>query len=355
MRSFHFADLPDGRPVSGWRFGHPGRIEVEVLDLGARVLRILVPDRTGTTANVALAPAFPADLLGPARYFGATAGRYANRIAGGELPLDGTVHRLKSGEQPHTLHGGPDGFDQRLWQAAVLRRSDSTGIAFTLHSPHGDQGFPGSLTARVTYAVRDDGSLTIDYDATTDAPTVVNLTNHTYFNLGGDTGGTVLDHELGVAAAGFTPVDADLIPLGGPPAPVDGTPFDLRRPYRIGDRLGDTHPQLALAHGGYDHNWVLGDAPASRLRPAATLRHPATGRTLECLTTEPGLQIHTGSLFDHSVMGTGGRTYPPFAGVALETQHFPDSPHRPDYPTTVLRPGERFRSTTVYRFGTDAH
>jgi aldose 1-epimerase len=216
-----------------------------------------------------------------------------------------------------------------------------------LHSPDGDQGFPGSLTVEVTYLLDRDGELTITYRATTDSPTVVNLTNHAYFNLAG--GGTVLDHLLQVDADQYTPVDGELIPIG-PALPVAGTPFDLTETVLIGSRVSDEHSQIRRAGDGFDHNWVL---RGTGLRRAAVLSHPASGRRLECLTTEPGLQIYTGNHFDGSLTGRSGHPYPKYAGIALETQHFPDSPNRPDFPSTVLRPGEEYRSTTVYRLSVD--
>ncbi|WP_405010070.1 aldose epimerase family protein [Kitasatospora sp. NBC_01539] len=347
-----YATLPDGRTVERWTLGAGGSLTAEVLTLGARLQALHVPDRHGRRTNVVLGGATAADLLGEAAYFGATVGRYANRIANGRLPLDGAVHSLpdqSGGHGGHVLHGGPDGFATRLWEAGPVHRADRAGVRFRLHSPDGDQGFPGALTAQVTYLLDADGALTMEYEATTDAPTVVNLTNHAYFNLAGEGDGTVLDHVLQVEADHYLPVDPGLIPLG-PPAPVAGTPFDLTEPRTLRQGLAGPDGQLTAAGGGYDHNWVLREAADGALRRVATLWHPASGRRVECLTTEPGLQVYTGNHFDGSLAGPSGRTYPPFGGVALETQHFPDSPNHPDYPSTVLRPGEGYRSTTVYRF-----
>ncbi|RKE23394.1 aldose epimerase family protein [Streptomyces sp. TLI_171] len=339
--------LPDGRSTERWTLAAPGGITVELLDLGARLQSVRMPDRHGHPAEVVLGAADGAQLLGAGAYFGATVGRYGNRIARGELPLDGAVHALRTQPAGHTLHGGPDGFATRSWAAVPV----ANGVRFHLASPDGDQGFPGTLDVSVSYLLDADGDLTIRYEATTDAPTVVNLTNHAYFNLAGTGGADVGDHLLHVHADAYLPVDADLIPLG-PPAAVAGTPFDLTRPTLLAGPLGAGHPQLALAGGGFDHNWILRPAPADRLRPVAELHHPASGRRLECLTTEPGLQVYTGNLFD----GATGPAHAPHrrhAGIALETQHFPDSPHHPEtYPSTVLRPGETYRSTTVYRFRT---
>ncbi|MFF0415451.1 aldose epimerase family protein [Kitasatospora sp. NPDC004745] len=344
-----FATLPDGRSVTRWTVGSTEGVTAEVLDLGARLQALHAPDRNGRLANVVLGCDGVDDLLGGAAYFGATVGRYANRIAGGVLPVAGTTHRLPTQADGHTLHGGPDGFATRLWEGVPVREGRRAGVRLRLHSPDGDEGFPGALTVEVTYLLDPAGALWIGYRATTDAPTVVNLTNHAYLNLAGEGGGTVLDHRLGVEAAGYLPVDGGLIPLG-PVTSVAGTPFDLREPAVIGERVTDGDRQVRMAGAGFDHNWVLA---GSGFRRAAVLSHPASGRRVECLTTEPGLQVYTGNHFDGSLTGRSGRPYPAYAGIALETQHFPDSPSRPAYPSTALRPGEEFRSTTVYRFSAE--
>ncbi|WP_035839769.1 aldose epimerase family protein [Kitasatospora azatica] len=338
--------LPDGRTVTRWTFGSAEGVTAEVLSLGARLQALRAPDRQGRQANIVLGCESADDLLGAASYFGATVGRYANRIADGALPLGGTVRRLATQPNGHTLHGGPDGFATRLWDGVAVREGRRAGVRLRLHSPDGDQGFPGALTVEVTYLLDPAGELRIGYRATTDAPTVVNLTNHAYFNLAGEGDGTVLDHLLQVEGDHYTPVDGELIPLG-PFEAVAGTPFDLTEPALIGGRVHEDHPQVRLAGGGFDHNWVL---RGEGLRRAAVLSHPASGRRVECLTTEPGLQVYTGNHFDGSLAGRSARPYPAHAGIALETQHFPDSPNRPEYPSTVLRPGEEYRSTTVYRF-----
>ncbi|MEU4587685.1 aldose epimerase family protein [Kitasatospora aureofaciens] len=340
------ATLPDGRSVTRWTIASPSGVRAEVLSLGARLQALYVPDREGRRANVVLGCERVGDLLGEGAYFGATIGRYANRIAHGVLPLDGTTHRLTTQPTGHTLHGGRDGFATRLWDGVPVRDGRRAGVRLRLHSPDGDQGFPGALTVETTYLLDPAGRLCIGYRATTDAPTVVNLTNHAYFNLAGEGNGTVLDHLLRVEARGYLPVDAELIPIG-PAARVLGTPFDLREERRIGDRVVDGDQQIRRAGAGFDHNWVL---DGNGLRPAAVLSHPASGRRVECLTTEPGLQVYTGNHFDGTLRGPSGRPYGTYAGVALETQHFPDSPNHPEYPSTVLRPGEEFRSMTVYRF-----
>lgn len=348
-----YAALPDGRVVDRWTFGDPAGTTARVLTLGATLHALHIPDRDGVRDNVVLS-AVPVDaLLGPGRYFGATVGRYANRIAGARLPLAGKVHRLVPNENGRTvLHGGPDGFDNRVWAARPITEPGRVGVALTLTSPDGDQGFPGELTVTVSYTLDDAGALTIGYLARTDAPTVVNLTNHAYFDLAGEGGAGILDHVLRIEADAYTPVDADLIPLAGPPRPVAGGAFDFTTARRVGARLHEDDPQLRRAGGGYDHNWALRPGLWAQGRPAAVLHDPGSGRLLECLTDQPGLQVYTANGFDGTVAGPGGRVYKEHAGIALETQRFPDSPHRDDFPSTALLPSQLYRSTSVYRFST---
>ncbi|WP_330300561.1 MULTISPECIES: aldose epimerase family protein [unclassified Streptomyces] len=343
--------LDDEGPGERWRFGFPGRACAEVHTRGARLHSLILPDRWGHTADVVLAAGDPGAFEGSARYFGATVGRYANRIAGGRLVVDGVTHRLATQETGHTLHGGPDGFDQRVWRCEPFHSAHRTGVRLFLHSPDGDQGFPGALNVRVTYTLDRDDNLTLSYQAVADAPTIVNLTNHAYWNLEGEGRGNVLAHHLQVAAPLYTPVDSELIP-DGPHRSVSGTPFDLRRPRRLSDVLTYTDAQLALAGGGFDHNWVLDGDRRARPRQAAVLYAPASGRRMDVLTTEPGIQVYTAQGLTGDITGKGGRPYQAYAGVALETQHFPDSPNRPDYPTVLLRPGELYRSTTIHSFTT---
>ncbi|NEC67111.1 aldose epimerase family protein [Streptomyces sp. SID9727] len=342
---------PDAYSGQRWTFGFPGRLVAEVHTRGARLHGLWVPDRNGDMADVVLAPADPALTATAARYFGATVGRYANRIAHGRFTLDGTPHRLTTQENGHCLHGGTDGFDHRVWEAESVHTPERTGVLLRLRSPDGDQGFPGNLDVTVSMLIDRDGDLTFSYAAATDAATPVNLTNHAYFNLGGEGAGDILGHELTVEAAHFTPVGPDLIPRGDH-LPVTGTPFDLRRPRVIGEALASPAGQLAETGGGFDHNFVLEALRDDAPRTAAVLYAPATGRSLEVLTTEPGLQVYTGGQLDGSVVGKGGARYRAGAGIALETQHFPDSPNRPGDPSTVLRPGDAYRSRTVLRFGT---
>ncbi|WP_406179070.1 aldose epimerase family protein [Streptomyces sp. NBC_01006] len=341
----------DEGPGERWRFGFPGRACAEVHTRGARLHSLILPDRWGHTADVVLAARDFGACEGSARYFGATVGRYANRIAGGRLVIDGVTHRLATQETGHTLHGGPDGFDQRVWGCEPFHSAHRTGVRLSLHSPDGDQGFPGALNVRVTYTLDRDDNLTLSYQAVADAPTIVNLTNHAYWNLEGEGRGNVLAHHLQVEAPLYTPVDGELIP-DGPHRSVSGTPFDLRRPRRLSDVLTQTDAQLALAGGGFDHNWVLDGARRARPRKAAVLYAPASGRRMDVLTTEPGIQVYSAQGLTGDITGKGGRPYQAYAGVALETQHFPDSPNRPDHPTVLLRPGELYRSTTIHSFTT---
>ncbi|MFF3607981.1 aldose epimerase family protein [Streptomyces sp. NPDC002463] len=329
-----------------WIFGFPDGLTAEVHTRGARLHGLWVPDRHGTPADVVLAPRDPAQTATAARYFGATVGRYANRIAHGRFSLDGKPYQLTTQEDGHSLHGGTDGFDTRLWEAESVHTPEWTGVLLHLRSPDGDQGFPGNLDVTVSCLIGRDSELSFSCAAVTDATTLVNLTNHAYFNLEGEGAGDILDHELAVEATHYTPVDEDLIPHGDH-RPVSGTAFDLRRPLRIAEALA--RPGV---DGGYDHNFVLRPHGGETPRRAAFLHAPVTGRCMEVLTTEPGLQVYTAGQFDGTVLGKSGTPYRAGAGIALETQHFPDSPNRPGDPSPVLRPGEEYRSRTVLRFST---
>ena len=270
-------------------------------------------------------------------------GRFGNRIAFGKFSLDGAAYEIPLNDGSHTLHGGPSGFDQKLWTATLLPNA----IEFTVTSPAGDQGYPGTLTVTARYSLLGN-TLRVHYTATTDAPTVVNVTNHAYFNLTGDSSGLILDHEIQLPAAAYTPTDAGLIPTGEL-APVEGTPFDFRASTRIGNRIDDDHEQLKRA-GGYDHNWVMGDPGTMKL--AARLVSPASGRIMTVETTEPGIQFYSGNFIDGSMTNRNGGKYARRSGLCLETQHYPDSPNHPAFPSTTLRPGETMNSTTVFTFTT---
>lgn len=313
---------------------------LEVVTAGAAVRRLLVSDIEGET-NVVLGHLDPMTYAVDGGYLGATIGRFGNRLAGARFTLDGVEHRLAANEGRNALHGGLEGFDQRDW---TVEEQGPSHVRLGLHSPDGDQGFPGALDVSVTYTVAP-GSVRIDYEATTDADTVVSLTNHTYFNLDGEGNGPVDAHRLTVSADTFTPVDAELIPTGEV-RDVTGTPFDLRRPTVVADAL--SHQDEQLVHGGgIDHNLVV---PGAGMRHVATLRG-TSGRTLEVRSDQPGVQVYTGAHFDGTVTGTGGTAYGPRAGIALETQGFPDAPNHANLPSTRLRAGERHTSTTTWRLG----
>lgn len=315
------------------------------INLGGIVTALRVPDRHGVSANVVLGLPTLADYETRNRHFGTIVGRYGNRIAHGRLVLDGTSYQLATNDGPHSLHGGPAGFGSRWWDITPLPPADdgSAALELRLTSEDGDQGYPGRLDATVRYTLTRANEWRIDYTARCDRSTVVNLTHHDYFNLAG--GGSALGHRLTIAASRYCAVDAGLIPEGI--ADVAGTPFDFREPTVIGERIRELHPQLLRARG-YDHNWVL-DGGAG-LHFAARLEDPASGRVLEIATTEPGLQFYSGNFLDGSLPGATGQAIRQGDGLCLETQHFPDSPNRPEFPSTVLRPGETWSSTTVHRF-----
>ena len=340
-----FGTLPDGRPVHRWSVTDETGLTASVLTYGATLQSLHVPDGSGRTTNVVLGYSKLDGYLARAPFFGATIGRFGNRIADGRFTLEGQSYQVPLSDQPrpNALHGGEEGFDTKLWDAEPV----ADGVEFTLVSPDGDQGFPGTLRVAVRYTVSA-GRLRIDYRAATDAPTVVNLTNHSYFNLAGEGTGTVLDHELTLAAREFLPVDDRLIPLNGP-APVAGTPFDFTAPKQLGERIHQSDEQLRLANG-YDHCWVLDGGRTPDPRQVGQLVHAPSGRVMAISTTEPGIQVYTGNGLDGALTGPSGHPYSRYAGVALETQHFPDSPNRPDYPSTQLRPGTDYRSSTVYAF-----
>jgi len=340
-----FGALPDGTPVTLFTLAGAGGLTAAITDLGGAVVSLRTPDAAGRAADVVLGfDGLDGYLARNNPYFGCIVGRYGNRIARGRFALGGREHELACNDGSHHLHGGVRGFDKAVWAARPGVTADGPALELRHLSRDGDEGYPGNLSVAVTYTLLA-GALRIDYEATTDRPTHLNLTNHSYFDLDG--GGSILDHELAIHASRFTVVGPGLIPTGELRG-VAGTPFDFRAPARVGDRIDLADPQLALA-GGYDHNWVV-DRAGPGLVPCARLRGPRSGRVMEVLTTEPGVQVYAGNFLDGSLRGKGGRAYPRRAGLCLETQHFPDSPNRPEFPSTVLRPGERYRSTTIYRF-----
>jgi aldose 1-epimerase len=348
-----FGRLEDGREVERWVLANARRTRVDVLTFGGIVQSLRVPDARGRRENVVLGLPALGDYVAADTYFGAITGRYANRIAQGRFTLDGREHALATNNGPNHLHGGAPGFDKRVWAAEPAPGADGVGLRLAYTSPDGEEGYPGRLDVTVLYTLTDADELRIDYRATTDAPTIVNLTNHSYFNLAGEGSGTVLDHQLQLDATRYTPVDPTSIPTGEL-APVSGTPMDFTRPRALGARIRQGTEQLVRGRG-YDHNWVLdraGTAPGALAR-AARLREPESGRVLTVSTTEPGIQVYSGNFLDGTLVGTSGHAYRQGDGLALETQHFPDSPNQPAFPSTVLRPGETYRSSTVYAFSVE--
>jgi aldose 1-epimerase len=347
-----FGTLPDGRPATLYTLTNARGARADITDYGATIVRLLVPDRTGRPGDVVLGFNRVEDYTKASPYFGAVVGRYGNRIAGGRFTLDGRTFTLATnntpGGIPCHLHGGVVGFDKVLWTAEPVRRDHATGLKLEYLSRDGEEGYPGNLRVTVHYWLQDDNALRIEYAAVTDRPTPVNLTQHSYFNLRGEGDGDILGHVLTLHASRLTPVDAGLIPAGAPAA-VAGTPFDFTTPHAIGARIAADDPQLRHG-GGYDHNWII-DGEPGRLRLAAEVREPQSGRTLEVWTEEPGVQFYSGNFLDGTLAGKSGRAYGHRSGFCLETQHFPDSPNRPDFPPTILRPGETYRTTTIYKFG----
>jgi aldose 1-epimerase len=347
-----FGVHPSAQPVHAIRLVNARGIAVQFLSYGGIIQSLQVPDTSGEHGDVVLGFDTLDEYLANPFYFGAIIGRYGNRIAHGKITLDGVEHSLTVNNGPHHLHGGATGLHQALWDVDTFERSGERGAVLQCRSDAGNDGYPGNLDVRVTYTLSDDDRFTIDYHATTDAPTLVNLTQHTYFNLSGRGDRDVLDHELEINASRYTPVDATLIPLGDHHE-VAETPFDFRRAHALRRDIASDHEQIRIG-SGYDHNFVLDKSAPAALEPAARLHDPKSGRVLELSTTEPGLQMYAGGTFTPGLTGKGGVQYPRFGGVALETQHFPDSPNQPSFPSTVLRPGEEYRSTTVWQFGVDS-
>jgi aldose 1-epimerase len=336
----------DGSPVSRYTLASPTGVTVRILTYGGIVQSVHVPGADGRPVDLALGYPTLDEYVAHhgVGYLGALIGRYANRIAKGEFTLDGTTYRIPVNNLGNALHGGPDGFDRMVWTAEVDRGPDAVSLRLRHVSPDGEMGFPGTLTTDATYTLDASGRLTLGLHATTDRPTVVNLTNHAYWNLTGDPTRSVHDHRLQINAQAYTPVDPTLIPTGES-VPVAGTPFDFTTPTAIGARIAEPHPQLLVAGGGYDLNWVL-DGPSGP-EPAIAVRvlDPSSGRTLTVRTTQPGLQFYTGVFPANGAYGAARH------GIALEPQHFPDSPNRPDFPSVVLRPGQAYQHTIVYEVG----
>ena len=339
-----FGTLADGRPIEMVILRNANGIQMKVITYGAIIVSLDLPDSSGRVADVVLGFDDITSYVNHSPYFGSIVGRYANRIRGGVFELDGTRYHLSRNEGRNCLHGGAHGFDKAVWAIADLT---PRSVRLTHTSGDGDQGFPGALETSVTYTLADSGELDVEYEATTSAPTVINLTQHTYWNLGGADSGSILGHELMIDAKAFTPVDAELLPTGEIRS-VERTPFDFRSPERIGTRINAADKQLALGLG-YDHNFVL-EREHGALAPVAVLTHAESGRSMEVRTTEPGLQLYTGNRLDGTITGKNDVRYLRHAGLCLETQHFPDSPNNPQFPSTVLVPGGIFKSRTVFAF-----
>jgi aldose 1-epimerase len=341
VQSEPFGTMPDGEAIVHYSLTNRNGMRVGLINLGAAITAVDVPDREGNKTNVTLGFSDLAGYQANAPYFGVICGRYANRIAFGKFSLDGQEYQLATNNGDHHLHGGKDGFNRKVWQHKQVDSDQAAGVQFTYTSPDGEEGYPGALTTVVTYTLNDDNELRIDYQATTDKPTVLNLTNHAYWNLAGAGHGTVHDHDLQLFCDKFLPVDEGSIPTGEL-ADVAGTPMDFREAHKIGERI----EQTVNGNGGYDHCYVV-NGTAGELRPSAKIVEPVSGRVLEISTTEPGIQLYTGNHLK-GTPDTGNAVK--HGAFCLEAQHLPDSPNRPEFPTTVLKPGETYTQTTVHKF-----
>ena len=337
-----FGKLPDGRTVHVYTLANKNGLIAKVMTYGATLIELHVPDRAGRLADIVLGFDNLEAYLKGHPFMGSTVGRVANRIAKGTFTLDGKTYKTPINNAPNTLHGGPQGFDKKLWSGRPLKTAYGPAVMLTYRSKNGEQGFPGNLNVKVIYTLTNDNTLRIDYEATTDKATPLNLTHHSYFNLAGK--GSILDHVLTINADRYVPVDANLIPTGAL-TPVEGTPYDFRQPHTIGERIS----QIGNEPEGYDHTYVLNGA-AGALKYTAKVQETSTGRVMKIWTTEPGVQLYTGNFLDGTLTGKGGFVYDAHTGFSLETQHFPDSINQPKFPSTVLRPGKTYRQRTVHQF-----
>ncbi len=352
VTSTPFGATTDGRKAELFTLTNRHGIQIRLTNYGGIITSLRTPDRSGRFDDIVLGYDSLAGYLRNSPYFGAIVGRYGNRIARGIFSLDGTTYRLAVNNGPNSLHGGLRGFDKVVWNATPFQNQEGSGVGLDYTSPDMEEGYPGTLRSHVTYTLTEDDRLIVDYQATTDKATPVNLTQHTYWNLAGSARRDILGHELTINADSMTPVDTTLITTGAI-TPVTGTPFDFRNPTTIGARV-DQRQDAQIRYGnGYDHNFVLnrGGAGADALVRAARVVEPSTGRTLEIFTTEPGLQFYSGNFLDGSITGKGAAVYRFRYGIALETQHYPDSPNHPNFPSTILRPGQQYHTRTVYQFG----
>ena len=342
-----FGSIAGSKPVYLYTLTNSHGVKAEITNWGGTLVSLFTPDRNGKPGDIALGFNDLSDFQTKSPYFGSTVGRFANRIAKGHFTLDGKKYTLFLNNGPNTLHGGKVGFDKKVWSSEPVEHRKSAGLVLRYVSKDGEEGYPGTLTVRVVYTLADDDTLRIDYTASTTKDTIVNLTNHTYFNLAGEGNGTVLDHVLTVNADRYTPVDKTLIPTGEL-ASVAGTPFDFRTPHVVGKRIDSRDNQLVIA-GGYDHNFVL-NKRGHELSKAAVLYCPRSGRVLSISTTEPGIQVYSGNFLDGSLTGKLGKKYLRRGALALETQDFPDAPNHPNFPSSELKPGQTLRETTVLKF-----
>lgn len=345
-----FGMLPDGRKADLYIIQNDNGVEMKVTNYGGIIVSLKVPDRDGKFDDVVLGYEKLEDYLAETPYFGAIIGRYGNRIGKGKFTLNGKEYTLAANNGVNHLHGGEKGFDKVLWNAEPFRNEKSAGLVLTYFSKDGEEGYPGNLKVKVVYTLDNTNSIRFDYEATTDLPTICNLTQHSYFNLAGHASGTINHHLLMIYASRFTPVDEGLIPTGEL-RPVEGTPFDFREPTAIGVRVNENNQQLKYGLG-YDHNWVLDRKTPRDTELAAALYDPSSGRYMEIWTREPGLQFYGGNFLDGSNTGKGGHAYQYRTGLCLETQHFPDSPNKADFPSVTLNPGEVYKTTTIYKFMT---
>jgi aldose 1-epimerase len=338
-----YGKLPDGRPVDLYTLTNANGLRARLTTYGAITVSFETPDRNGQLADITLGYDTLDGWLTNTSYFGATVGRYANRIAKGKFTLDGQVYTLATNNGENSLHGGIKGYDKVLWQGEPVKTADAVGVKFTYLSKDGEEGYPGNLKVAATYTLNNANEYKVEFSATTDKPTVVNLAHHTYWNLHGNAASSILSHELTLVADKFTPVDAGLIPTGEL-KPVAGTPMDFTKPAVIGARI-------AQVDGGYDHNWVLNNQ-TGKIALAARVYEPKTGRVLEISTDQPGIQFYAGNFLDGTVKGKGGIAYPKNYGMCLETQHYPDSPNHPEFPSVVLRPGQTYKHVMIHKFST---
>jgi aldose 1-epimerase len=342
-----FGQTRDGKPVDIYTIANSHGMEVRTINYGGIIVSLRVPDKDGKLDDVVLGFDKLDGYLDKSPYFGAIVGRYGNRIANGKFTLDRKEYSLAKNNGPNALHGGLNGFDKAIWEAEPFTNKQESGVAFTYTAKDGEEGYPGNLKAKVTYTLTEQNELVFDYQATTDKATPVNLTQHSYFNLAGEGTGDILKHELMLNADRFTPVDKTLIPTGELRA-VKGTPLDFTKPTAVGARIDVKYEQLAFG-GGYDHNFVI-NRKTGNLQLAARVYEPTSGRVMEVYTTEPGVQFYSGNFLDGTITGKRGHVYERRYALCLETQHFPDSPNHPEFPSTILRPGQTLHSRTMYKF-----